>query len=147
MLCCNGIMPRMMQGMVDGLKEQLSLRGTAQRQPGEGSVMSTLPAPMSAPESPIKGSLPDTALPRRLREHMSDLIDSCSEVSKPYWHSLAAPATGDDRLTCILNRELSTLPIKKKPSISENSITHICCYLGEDSLQMKASRLAGFSVA
>ena len=77
--------PHSMQGMVDGLKEQLSLRGTAQRQPSEGGIMSTLPAPSSAPESPIKGSLPDAALPRRLRERMSDLIDSSSEVSIPDW--------------------------------------------------------------
>lgn len=73
-----------MQGMVDGLKEQLSLRGTAQRQPGEGGVMSVLPAPQPAHGSPIKGSLPDTALPRRLRERMSDLIDSSSEASVLY---------------------------------------------------------------
>ena len=92
MLCCNGTMPCIMQAMMDGLKEQLSLRGTAQRQPGEGSIMSTLPAPMSAPESPIKGSLPDTALPRRLREHMSDLIDSCSEVSKPLSAIFSSPS-------------------------------------------------------
>ena len=39
---CNDL-PHGMQGMVDGLKEQLSLRGTAQRQPGEGSDMSALP--------------------------------------------------------------------------------------------------------
>ena len=82
MLCCNG-----MQGMVDGLKEQLSLRGTAQRQTGEGGGVRELLAPKSAPELPIKNSLPDTALPRRLRERMSDLIDSSSEACLPCQHS------------------------------------------------------------
>ena len=69
---------------MDGLKEQLSLRGTAQRQSDEGSVMSAQAALKPAPEPPIKGSLPDTALPRRLRERMSDLIDSSSEASPPH---------------------------------------------------------------
>ena len=72
---------------MDGLKEQLSLRGTAQRQPGEGGATSAQPAPNAAHEPPITGSLPETALPRRLRERMSDLIDSSSEVRLPYWCS------------------------------------------------------------
>ena len=77
-----------MQGMVDGLKEQLGLRGTAQRQPGEGAAVA-LPVPSSAPEWPIKGSLPDTALPRHMRERMSDLLDSSSEASIPCQHPVS----------------------------------------------------------
>ena len=43
---------------------------------------------------------------------------------------MAALATGDDRLTRILNRNMSTLPIEKKPSVSESVMKHISCYLG-----------------
>ena len=88
--------PDGMQGMVDSLKEQLSLRDPAQRQPSEGCAVRALPAPRSAPEPLIPGSLPETALPRRVRERMCILIDSSSEASLPYRHLALS------ELVCIL---------------------------------------------
>ena len=77
-----------MQGMVDGLKEQLSLRNAAESQPLEGDAARALLAPRSVPEPLTKGSQPDTALPRSLRKRVSSLIDSSSEASIPYRHSM-----------------------------------------------------------
>ena len=47
------------------------------------------------------------------------------------------PAAGA-AIATIPNREMRTLPIKKKLNVSERFIEHICCYLGGNSMQMES---------
>ena len=80
-----------MQGMVEGLKEQLSLTDTSS-EPHEGVPVKLLPCPHALSEGSPRSeactrAFPlDRALPEHVRERMNDLIRGSAEV----------------KLTCIL---------------------------------------------
>ena len=77
-------MPKCVQGMVEGLKEQLSTPSPSQQH--DVKPLEPLPPPQALPEiapqpeALLKGCAPQQALPDHLRKHMSDIIQGSAEV-------------------------------------------------------------------